>query len=388
MLHFTRHRLVFGWVLGLVLIPGISSVIVAQPAPATRPADPIDFNKARALLERTQRGEKLSPEEQAYLDRAREARRQGQQGGQPSAVGPARESTGYVPLPELTGDLKYNSFEGGLYGGGKNEPPEAHAKVAAAAAGQIQPLDVDGKPDAQNGRVVLMSIGMSNTTQEFSKFKEIADRDKDKSPMLTIVDAAQGGRAADDWTDPKMNTYDEAARRLSAAKVSAHQVQIVWIKQARKGPAALGAFPQHAKALQADFERILVAAKKRYPNLKLAFLSSRIYAGYAKSALNPEPYAYEGAFSVQWAIAKQAAGDPSINCDPAKGEVVAPVAVWGAYLWADGTKGRKSDKLVYTSEDFAGDGTHPSNSGRQKVAETLLTFFKSDAYSKGWFTRR
>lgn len=352
---------------------------------STKPAEPIDFTKARALLQREQRGEKLTPDEQAYLNRAREARRQQQGDRPPSQVGPAKESTGLIPLPELIGDQKYQGFTGGLYGDGKNEPPEAHAKLASAAAAQIQPLDADGKPDAQSGRIVLMSIGMSNTTQEFSRFKEIADRDARKNPKLTIVDAAQGGRAADDWTDPKMGTYDEAERRLSAAKVNANQVQVVWIKQARKGPASLGAFPAHAKALQADFERILVAAKKRYPNLKLAFLSSRIYAGYAKSGLNPEPYAYEGAFSVQWAIAKQSAGDASINCDPAKGAVVAPVAVWGAYLWSDGTKGRKQDGLKYTPEDLANDGTHPSNSGRQKVAETLLTFFTTDGFSKPWF---
>jgi len=32
--------------------------------------EPIDFNKARQLYQREQSGEKLSPEEQAYLTRA------------------------------------------------------------------------------------------------------------------------------------------------------------------------------------------------------------------------------------------------------------------------------------------------------------------------------
>ncbi len=41
---------------------------------------------------------------------------------------------------------------------------------------------------------------------------------------------------------------------------------------------------------------ILNKLKKRFPNLRIAYLSSRIYAGYAKSALNPEPYAYESGF--------------------------------------------------------------------------------------------
>ena len=42
---------------------------------------------------------------------------------------------------------------------------------------------------------------------------------------------------------------------------------------------------------------ILNMAKERYPNLRVAYLSSRIYAGYATTPLNPEPYAYESAFS-------------------------------------------------------------------------------------------
>ena len=42
--------------------------------------------------------------------------------------------------------------------------------------------------------------------------------------------------------------------------------------------------------------------KQRYPNLRLTYLSSRIYGGYAGGMLNPEPYAYEGAFTMRWLI--------------------------------------------------------------------------------------
>jgi len=373
-----------------------ASVVFAQPAASTRPAEPIDYDRARALIDKQRRGNALTNDEQAYLDRARAARRAaarpddrvpaGRPASRPATVSPPRESTGLIPLPEVTGDQKYKEFTGGLYGDGKNDPPEAHAAAAATAAAQVQPLDSDGKP-SPGGKVVLMSIGMSNTTQEFSIFKKLADRDPAKSTSLVIADAAQGGRAADDWTDPKMPTYEQAATRLAAAGASEKQVQVVWIKQARRNPATLGDFPKHAKALQEDLEQILRAAKARYPNLKLAFLSSRIYAGYANKPLNPEPYAYEGAFSVQWVIARQVGGERSLNHDSTRGEVVAPVALWGPYLWADGTKGRKWDGLTYARQDLAGDGTHPSDSGQQKVAELLLSFFKSSPHSKMWFTR-
>ena len=65
-----------------------------------------------------------------------------------------------------------------------------------------------------------------------------------------------------------------------------------------------------------------------------------------------------------------------------------PVLLWGPYLWADGTKARK-DGLVWKKEDLGDkDGTHPSDSGRQKVADLLLAFLKSDEFAKTWFVKR
>jgi hypothetical protein len=169
------------------------------------------------------------------------------------------------------------------------------------------------------------------------------------------------------------------------AGVTSEQVQLVWIKQAQKNPAGLGEFPKHAKSLQDDTAEILRMLRKQFVNLQVAYLSSRIYAGYAVSELNPEPYAYESAFSVRWLIEDQIKGYPDLNYDSAKGRVRSPLLLWGPYLWADGVKGRKSDDLVWKREDFAGDGTHPSTTGRQKVAEMLLGFFKSDTNARQWF---
>ncbi|HPD17865.1 MAG TPA: hypothetical protein PLE19_23245 [Planctomycetota bacterium] len=350
----------------------------------------IDWNRARQLIERTRRGETLSAEDQAYLDKARAERRRlgpnwrpdGPQ-GQPPEKG--KESVGLTPLCDLKGDARYKEMEGGLYGGGRNEPPEAQAKLAQAAAAGIAPLDPEGKP-AADGRIVLLAIGMSNTTQEFSRFKQLADADPDKSPKLVIVDGAQGGKDAAAWVNSPP-VWDEADRRLRAAGVTPQQVQVVWLKQALIGPGRRGEFPAHARELQRDNATILTMAKARYPNLRLAYLSSRIYAGYAVTPLNPEPYAYESAFSVRWVIEEQMKGKAELNADPARGEVKAPVALWGPYLWADGTKGRAAGDLIYNRDDLAGDGTHPSPSGRQKVAELLLRFFKADPYAKGWFLK-
>ena len=62
--------------------------------------------------------------------------------------------------------------------------------------------------------------------------------------------------------------------------------------------------------------------------------------------------------------------------------------MWGPYLWANGTKPRKSDGLVWNPEDFVvNDHTHPAYPARQKVASLLLQFFKTDPGSKKWFLK-
>ena len=144
----------------------------------------------------------------------------------------------------------------------------------------------------------------------------------------------------------------------------------------------------HAPVLETHLVSILNLLHQKFPNLRIAYLSSRIYAGLATTSLNPEPYAYESAFAVRWVIRDQTNGKPELNCDPARGEVKSPLVLWGPYLWADGVRPRKGDGLVWTKQDLSPrDGTHPAMpEGAKKVAKLLLTFFKTDPFAKRWFT--
>ena len=367
----------------------------------------IEWQKARELLRKEQRGQRLTDEEKAYLERAKQeraagrpgrARPQGEEGPQRSQALRGKETTGMIPLTELV-DEEYQGQRGGLYGNGRNTPPASHQAAAKKELAEVRPLDANGKPSKED-KIVLISLGMSNTTQEFSQFKKMADADPNKSPGVVIVDCAQGGQAAAQWAYPekykkvgqrtgkqRLSPWAVMDERIKNAGIAAGQVQLVWIKQAEMGPANLGEFPKHARVLQENIAVILRKLKDRFPNLRIAYLSSRIYAGYAGGPLNPEPYAYESAFSVRWLIEDQIAGKPELNYDAKKGKVESPLLLWGPYLWGDGVKPRKSDGLVWKREDLAGDGTHPSQSGRQKVAEMLLRFFKTDVNAKGWFLK-
>jgi hypothetical protein len=299
---------------------------------------------------------------------------------------PPVDTSKLKPLTEL-GTGRHQGFEGGLYPGGKNERPAAHEKAGLALAKKIQPLDRQGKPSA-NGKIVLLSVGMSNTTQEFSGFKRLANDDDSKNPRLVIVDGAQGSMTAAVIQHPDRGRgkdfWEEVDERLRDAGVTRQQVQVAWIKEADAGPR--DPFPKHAQTLRAELGRIVRLMHERFPNLKIVYLSSRICAAFAKTRLNPEPFAYETGFAVKWLIEEQLKGDMDLNYDPHVGKVQAPWLSWGPYLWTNGVA-KRTDGLTYVQPDFGPDGTHPSASGVAKVARQLLDFFKTDATARPWFVR-
>lgn len=278
----------------------------------------------------------------------------------------------------MTADDRYEGEDGGLYGAGRNTPPEAHRLAALGQIGRIRPLNAAGLLD-DNGTIGFIAISMSNATQEFSRFKQVADQSPRKSPKVTIVDCAQGGQAMAQWVSPTARAWMEAKRRLASAHVSPQQVQVAWIKLANMGPN--GSLADHGHKLEADTLAVLHNACALFPNLRIVYLGSRIYGGYATGGLNPEPYAYESAFAVRWLIQRQMKGDAELA------ESKSPLLLWGPYLWAEGSKGRKIDKLVWEQSDFGSDGVHPSDSGRQKVATLLLDFLTTDPLAKPWFAK-
>jgi hypothetical protein len=304
--------------------------------------------------------------------------------GPNAATQEGKPSVGIKPLTDMAEADMYKGEDGGLYGGGRNDPPPMLMALAKVETARVVPLDDQGKP-SRDGKIGLVSLSMSNATMEYSAFKQLADADPDKSPNVAIVDCAQGGQAMAQWVDPRGRAWTEADRRLTSAHVRPEQVQVVWVKLANIRPT--GTLQEHGKKLQKDTTALLQNAKQRFPNLRIAYLSGRIYGGWAVTPLNPEPYAHEGNLVVRWMIRDQMSGSPELNHDPAKGPVNAPLLLWGPYLWADGTIARKSDGLVWERQDLAADGTHPSQSGRRKVAEMLKKFFEGDPLARTWFVK-
>ncbi|HEX6682987.1 MAG TPA: hypothetical protein VF062_09345 [Candidatus Limnocylindrales bacterium] len=311
---------------------------------------------------------------------------------------PATAAPG-APLNDL-GTGTYLGFQGGLYPNGSNSMPAAHRSAGINKALRVRPVDTAGTPNV-NGKYVMLSIGMSNTTQEFCAAtagqcapysfmgQAVVDPQVNHN-RLVIVDGARGGQTAGQWTSPGADNYNRIRdTKLSPLGLTERQVQVVWVKVANSGPVvSLPAANADAYLLVTQQGSIVRALKTRYPNLQLVFFSSRIYAGYATTGLNPEPFAYESGFGVKWVIQAQITQMSGGGIDPRVGNLnhngAAAWMAWGPYLWADGLNPR-SDGLTWTRSDFGADGTHPSASGRQKVGAMLLAFFKTSPHTACWF---
>ena len=306
----------------------------------------------------------------------------------------------HVPLTDL-GSARYLGFPGGLYEQGANTPPADHAEAGMRAAARIVPRDGAGNASSR-GKIGLLSIGMSNTTQEFCGAsggvcaswsfvgQARADAAVDRE-ALVFANGAAGGQTADEWDSPADSNYNRVRDTVLAREgLTEDQVQVAWVKVANRQPSvSLPAANADAWRLVRQTGDIIRSLRVRYRNLQIVYLSSRIYAGYATTTLNPEPYAYESGFAVKWLIQAQVdqMRNGGVVVEGRAGDLhvaTTPWLAWGAYLWADGMNPR-SDGLIWTRGDLEGDGTHPARSGEEKVGALLLSFFKSEPSAKSWF---
>jgi len=296
-------------------------------------------------------------------------------------------SVGLTPLNEMVAPETYTGqfysqgtvFVGGLYGNYQNTPPAPHLNQALNKANLIQPLNGNGQPDP-NGKIGLMSIGMSNTNQEFIPFINYVNADPDVSDAIVPVNAARGSVVAKDWATNDTHWTNYVLVNVNEAGLTKQQVQVIWLK--------LTEYPANFSDLKNYLDTIVYTKLPQhgFNNVKIIYFSSRIYAGYTLCDLNPEPYAYETAFAYQDIIREQIISNNY--------SASTPVLMWGPYLWADGTTVNSQTDLDWTCHqdlnnpqmDFQDDGTHPSQFGEEKVATELINFFKNDPTTQIWFT--
>lgn len=291
-----------------------------------------------------------------------------------------------VPITDL-GTGTYQGSEGGLYLNGSNQMPASHDSDGLSFANGIQPLDANGNVDPINGKEVLVGVGMSAAHTDWDGFISAAQADPTLNPQLVFVNLAMNGVLGSRYANPNDSVWaSDLNYLLPQSGVTANQVVAAWVSES--DAIVSGTFPSDMYQLTGQLEGLAQNLHKYFPNLKLAYFSSRYYTGYSNGIQHPandEPYAYESGYAVKNTIVNQINGVPALNYNPANGPVMAPWIAWGPYYWANGLLAR-SDGLVFTCQDAKADGNHPSIPiGKQKDALQILNFFKTADTTTPWF---
>jgi hypothetical protein len=301
-----------------------------------------------------------------------------------------------VPFNDLgPGPYAWGYF-GGLWEDGSNTIPADHLAAGLIQVHKIEPLDVNGKP-SPDGKIVFMSVGGDEAHQIFGAFSAKAlSNPHVRRDNLVLANAAELNYDAVRWTRDTDQNYDRVDNAvLRAAGITPKQVQVAWLDMSVDYPySPLPISDGDAYRLKGHYANALRALKVRYPNLRAAYLSSRVFGGYSTLARNPEPYAYESVLAVRWVVVGQVLSMRIADIGPywdtrvgdvnyARGTV--PWTTWGPYLWANGTTPRL-DGLFWMRDDFAADGEALSEKGASKAGDFMLRSFLREPTTAGWFT--
>lgn len=300
------------------------------------------------------------------------------------------DSVGLIPINDL-GSGTFMGYEGGLYPGGQNERPAEHTSFGEYIAYTIKPLDTAGNPDWENGSILLAGLGASTAGSTFGKLKEIYSASSLTNECLGLVQMTFGGKGLESMIAGNSSTYWRLLidSVLTPKGYTAKQIQVAWIKSASKDD-SINEFPLQADSIYSKYIQAINRTKNIFPNLKLLYISSHAYGGYAGEfsdnvKLVGEPASYYGGFSVKWLIESQINGDERLKYKGAN--INAPWISWAPYYWADGINPRETDGLFWECSDYEedGGGFHHTESGKTKEAEMLFDFFYNDPTSSYWF---
>lgn len=313
------------------------------------------------------------------------------------------------PIDQLGAGPYQGVLFGGLYGDGTNTMSADHLALGLQQAAKIQPLDENGQP-SPSGKIVFLAVGYGDTARIMcgpspdsvceagSLISMALSNPAVNHDSLVLLNVARDGADFRAWSHESGGRpiYDAVRSAvLLPAGVSEKQVQAAWLQVVTGDPyIPLGTPLGDGFVLKQGIASTLREMKKAYPNLQIAYLSSRVYGGYATTKWNPEPFAYESGFAHRWVIEGQTFEEQTPigawfwdtrlgNVDDRVG--IAPWIAWGPYLWANGTIPRQSDGLTWQRDDFARDGETLTSKGAHKGAVLLLNFLLHEPTARRWF---
>jgi len=287
------------------------------------------------------------------------------------------------PINEL-GSEKFMGKTGGLYPGGSNEMPESFYNDAITMAESIAPLSSNGNPD-ENGKIGMISIGASTVAMFGKSVESLIYNVPGINNNLTFVNGGVGGQDLNKIADQNGRYWSKVDQEVINAGLTNEQIQVMWFQEDDLRNTT-SAFPERADMLVESFIWHIQQMKKRYPNLKLLYLTGRHTTDYMPAKAKEkhrEPRAYLNGWACKWVIEEQINGNKELTYmgEDAK----SPLILWGPYFWTQGDITRK-DGYSFTPDMVKTDGVHPNTLGEIKVANDLLDFWKADPVSSIWLT--
>jgi hypothetical protein len=262
---------------------------------------------------------------------------------------------GLVPIDRMGASATYQGRDGGLYGSGSNQPPEALLTDALAAAKSVVPRNDVGVASG-SGKVGVIAIGQSTTKQWFPYFQRTARQLPDR---FVFVNAGQDNVVAQKWVGSSQ-PWIYADRMVAGSGLSRFQVQVAFIDSVRIRSWNDGNLAQQVAAYSANLDRIVGLAKANYPNLRLVYLLPFHDAQYAgPRRMLREPYTYQLGFGIRQLVETQGQGST--------------VLLWGPYVWS-----------AVSDPSYFYDGIHFSHAGRAAMSSLMWNFLQQDPAAGQW----
>jgi hypothetical protein len=266
---------------------------------------------------------------------------------------------GLIPIDQLGPGKAYQGMDGGLYGGGSNQPPAGLLNAALAAAGSVVPRNFLGGPSA-SGKVGVIAIGQSTTKQWFPDFQRLA---RSLSGRFVFVNGGQDNMVAQIWARSPA-PWQVADSMVASGGLSRLQVQVAFIDSARIRSWNDGNLAEQVASYSADLARIVGLAKAHYPNLSLVYFLPFHDTEYVTARrMLREPYTYQLGFGIRRVVDTQGHGSP--------------VLLWGPYVWA-----------AIADPSYFYDGIHFTQAGRAAMASLMWNFLRQDPVAGRWLWNR
>ncbi len=311
-----------------------------------------------------QQGRKMREEFERQNPRPARSRREFKTDFDPSTLVPFTQGTHYL-----------DKYETGLYPGARNAMPSEHRSAGEAIAATIKPLDTEGRPDAESGRIIALALGHSNCREYFGAFQQfLSKKSTELHPHFELVSAAVGGQQLPEISRLQGGVWENAKRLLSRPGYSDRQVQVLFLHTTYHGAGNTSGmqarFPERMEQMQEDLQKVLAHCVERFPNLKMAFLTSDGFRHFTAF----EPHVWQEAFGFKWLIESQIKGVAGTEYSGNTRKL--PWLAWGPYIWDNSW-----DRSFFT------DGVHQAPKAKAIVVDKLWKFLSTESVTKPWFLK-